>query len=155
MKKSAIFNISLAVILVAGVGASIVATVRADDAGETPVSEQSGEITFNTQTKVVGAQPEKYRVPYGSELELTLDLKVTGSGEAELANPPVEFPHGGPPDFRVRRVSPTRVVLTEKNDNQKPGEDDEYYFKARVSYDGEVYKSPDPTIINEGPPGGS
>jgi hypothetical protein len=154
MKKSAIFNISLAVILVVGVGVTIAAAVDAEGANDTPISEQSGEITFNTQTKEVGAHPETYRVPYGHELKLTLDLKVNGPGDAEFANPPVEFPHGNPPDFRVRRVSPTQVVLTELNDNQKPGEDDEYFFKARVSFDGETYKSPDPTIVNNGPPGG-
>lgn len=155
--KSAIFNISLvsalALILVVVVGVSIAVAEKPADAGKPPVSEQSGKITFNTQTKEVGAKPERYDVPYGHKLELTLDLEIIGSGEAEFAKRPVEFPHGEPPEFMARRETPTRIVLTELNDNKKAGTKEEYFFKARVVYDGETYKSPDPTLVNEGPPG--
>jgi len=51
-------------------------------------------------------------------------------------------------------VSATQVVLTELNNNQKPGESEEFFFKARISFGGEVYESPDPTLINVGPPSG-
>ena len=139
-----------AVVLVCGV-----AVVFAQGASKKPpVSHQEGKITFNTQTHAVGAQPDTYKVPNGEQLELTLTLDVKGPGEAEFANPPVVFPHGDPPDFHWTRKSATEIVLTELNDNQKPGENDTYYFKARVKSGGEVYQSPDPTIINVGPPGG-
>jgi len=139
-----------AVVLICGV-----AVVFAQGASKAPpVSEQEGNITFNTQTHEVGAQPDEYTVPFEHQLELTLTLQVMGSGQAEFATPPVAFPHGTPPDFRWTRKSATEIVLTELNDNQKPGDDDTYYFKARVKSGGEVYQSPDPTLINEGPPGG-
>lgn len=132
-----------------------VALVAAQGASEKPpVSQQQGQITFNTKTGDVGAKPDSYEVPVDHQLELTLTLDVQGPGEAELANPPVRFPHGDPPDFHWRRVSATEIVLTELNDNKKPGKTDTYYFKARVKSGGEVHESPDPTIINIGPPSG-
>jgi len=142
-------------IALAIVGAASVAVALQEGGGKsTPVSEQSGTITFNTQTHAVGANPHSYEVPYEHQLELTLDLTVNGSGEAEFASPPVRFPHGDPPSFRWRKVSATQVVLTELNNNQKPGESEEFFFKARISFGGEVYESPDPTLINVGPPSG-
>ncbi len=147
--------VALSALALAIVGAASVAVaVQGGDKETAPVSEQSGKITFNTQTGAVGANPDRYKVPNGSELELTLDLDVKGAGEAEFASPPVRFPHGDPPSFHWRKVSATQVVLTELNNNGKPGEDDEYFFKARVSSGGEVHESPDPTIVNVGPPSG-
>lgn len=153
MRKVRTFAILSALVLVLVGVASVAVAVQEEGQGTTPVSEQSGKITFNTETHAVGAKPESYTVPYEHQLELTLDLEVNGSGEAEFATPPVRFPHGDPPQFRWRKVSPTQVVLTELNNNQKRGENDEYYFKARIASGGEVYESPDPTLINIGPPG--
>lgn len=150
-RKNLAIVCAVSVALLAG-GAALVALQGGPD--KPPVSEQQGKITFNTQTHVVGAKPDSYEVPNGSQLELTLTLEVNGSGDAEFANPPVTFPHGNPPDFRWTRNSPTEIVLTELNDNNKPGENDTYYFKARVKFGGEVYQSPDPTIVNLGPPSG-
>ncbi len=155
--KSAIFNISLpstlALALVVAVGASIAVAQKPAETGKPPVSEQSGKITFNTQTGAVGAEPERYDVPYGHKLELTLDLEITGSGDAEFAKPPVRFPHGEPPELHLRGVGKTRIMLSEVNRNEEPGTTKEYFFKARVESGGEVYESPDPTIGNDGPPG--
>ena len=147
-KSMTIIGVVAVAILACGV-----ALVAAQGAPQTPpVSQQQGAITFNTQTGEVGAKPDSYDVPADHQLELTLTLDVKGQGEAEFANPPVRFPHGDPPEFHWTRTSATEIVLTELNDNHKPGAKDEYYFKARVRSGGEVHESPDPTIINIGPP---
>ena len=44
-------------------------------------------------------------------------------------------------------------MLTETNNNPNK-EAEEYCFKAVVSSDGQDYKSPDPTITNQGTGGG-
>lgn len=119
-----------------------------------PVAEMSGIITIDTETGAVGAMPETYWVPNGYQAELTLNLVVNGTGTAAFATPPVEFPKGEPPQFRWRKVNDTQIVLHELNDNDQPGTEERYYFKARVESGGEVHKSPDPTLINPGPPGG-
>ena len=154
--KSAIFNSSLAsalaLVLVVGVGASVAVAVQPEGAGKPPVSEQSGKITFNPQTGEVGADPERYVVPYGHKLELTLDLEIEGSGDAEFAKPPVRFPQGEPPELHLQGIDKTQVMLSEVNRNEEPGTTKEYFFKARVESGGEVYESPDPTIGNDGPP---
>ena len=128
-----VMTLALAVVGVASVAVALQGESAKE---ETPVSEQSGKITFNTESHAVGAKPKRYEVPYAHQLELTLDLEVNGSGEAEFATPPVRFPHGDPPQLRWRKVSPTQVVLIELNDNNRPGESDEYYFKARISLEG-------------------
>lgn len=146
-----VLGVSALVLVVVGAALAPV-SAQGEGGNATKVSEQSGKITFNTETHAVGASPKSYDVPYEHQLELTLDLDVNGSGEAEFATPPVRFPHGDPPSFRWRKVSATQIVLTELNNNKKPGQNDEYFFKARISFGGETYESPDPTIINIGPP---
>ncbi len=150
-KKSLTIACVVLAVMVAG-GMALLAAQGA--AAKPPVSKQTGTITFNPKTGEVGAKPDSYEVPVGHQLELTLTLEVQGKGEATFANPPVTFPHGEPPAFHAKDKSPTEIVLTEINDNQKPGEDDTYYFKARVGSGGKIYQSPDPTIVNVGPPPG-
>lgn len=139
----------LVVLAIAACGV-VVATAQAGNPKDTSVDPQDGDITFDTATKEVGADPEEYTVQNGHRLELILTLVVEGEGEAVFASPPVEFPKGAPPDFRWRPINPRQVLLTELNNNSS-GEPEEYFFKARVKFDDEIYKSPDPTIINEPP----
>lgn len=151
MRKTTMVAVLCAVALVVG-GAVAVALQGNSETKKPPVSAQSGKIMFNTQSHVFGADPESYEVPVGHQLELTLTLQVQGPGAATFATPPVAFPKGDPPDFHWHKVSDTEIVLTELNNNSTPGKNDEYCFKARVTSGGETYESPDPTIVNLGPP---
>lgn len=151
MRKTTMVAVLCAVALVVG-GTVAVALQGNSEAKKPPVSPQTGEITFNTQSHVFGTDKESYEVPAGHQLVLTLTLDVQGPGAAAFATPPVTFPHGDPPDFHWRKVSDTEIVLTELNNNSTPGKNEEYCFKARVTSGGDTYESPDPTIVNLGPP---
>lgn len=112
--------------------------------------KESATVTFNCQQKDVTVSKDKFTVQHGNTLILTLDLETIG-GSCSAKFPPgngaFDFPHGGPPGFTVKRNSDTEVVLTETNNNKKTTE---YCFKAVVDSGGDEFKSPDPTILNQG-----
>ena len=111
---------------------------------------ENATVTFNCQTHNVSVDKSRFVVANGNKLILTMNLTTIG-GSCDAAFPPgngaFDFPHGGPPGFTVKRNSDTQVVLTETNNDQQ---DEEYCFKAVVDSGGQEFKSPDPTILNQG-----
>lgn len=121
-----------------------------------PQQQEEATVTFNCQTHSVSVSKDNFTVSNGDKLVLTLNLQTNNNhctAEFPPGNGAFDFPNGGPPGFRVTRNSDTEVVLTETNNNPDIG-DKTYCFKVVVDSDGSQFKSPDPTITNQGIGGG-
>lgn len=120
------------------------------------MSEQpeSAAVVFNRQTHSITVNPPVITVKTQNLLKLTFSLSTIGPGTGDATFAPgrkaVEFCSQKPPQLQVNGKG-TTAYLEEKNENSSHF-DIAYRYRVVLKFEGEVIKSEDPHIINEGQP---
>lgn len=108
-------------------------------------------IGFTTSpSPTVTASPESVEVDYGVQGIVNLDLQTDAKG-AMFAAQPVVWDKGAPQGTVVTRLDNEHARITENDEDDVTTA---YSFRAQVSYQGRIYQSPDPVLINKGQPPG-
>lgn len=96
----------------------------------------------------VTASPESIEVDHGEAATIELNL-VTSVQGAVFARDPVAWDSAMPPGTTVTRNSDTLATISETDEDPVTKS---YSFRAQVNYNGQIYQSPDPLLINKGNP---
>ena len=87
----------------------------------------------------------------------SLVLHLNGPPGAVFTTFPIQFagpdhqPAEMPKCFNVHRESGTRVTITNRNMNLVGGKPECFGFHVLVHYEGKIYASMDPTVVNDPP----